>query len=74
MLFAEMFFDGIIIDGEAAYFTASCDQVTEDVKEQVATSFLNMLRTKGIILIYDTIILAPVIGCFLSLIKLSVLQ
>ena len=48
-----MFFDGIIIDGEAAYFTTSCDQVTEAVKEQVVTSFLNMLRTKGINLKYN---------------------
>ncbi len=43
----ELFFGGIEVDGEAAYFTTSCNQVTGAVREQVATAFLEMLRAKG---------------------------
>ena len=44
---AESFFDGLLIDGEAAYFTTSCDQVTGDTLAQVQRAFIDMLRSRG---------------------------
>ena len=43
----ESYFDEIYIDGESAYFTTSCDQVTGSVLQEVQEAFISMLRSKG---------------------------
>ncbi|XP_013402131.1 signal peptide, CUB and EGF-like domain-containing protein 1 [Lingula anatina] len=46
----EQYFPGVIVDAEIAYFVASCDQLTDQQKQDAKNAFLQLLRGQGVCL------------------------
>ena len=47
LTFAESFFHALFIDGEVAYFTTTCQEITGDILRQAQEAFIQMLRGQG---------------------------